>query len=47
MDPMTPDPANTAATAQRVRTIIVILMAVLILAPFVAYVLVGRGAAPR
>ena len=47
MDPGTPEQTNTERTAQRARTIIVLVMAVLIFAPFVAYVLVGRGAAPR
>ena len=47
MDPGTPEQTDTERTAQRVRTVIVIVMAVLIFAPFVAYVLVGRGVVPR
>ena len=47
MDSGTPEQMNTERTAQRVRTLIVIIMAVLKYAPFEAYVLVGRGAAPR
>jgi len=47
MDPGTPEQTNTERTARRARTIIILVMAVLIFAPFVAYVLVGRGSAPR
>ena len=47
MEPGTPEQTDTERTAQRARTIIVILMALLIFAPFVAYVLVGRGVSPR
>jgi hypothetical protein len=47
MDPGTPEQSNPERTAQRARTIILIVMAVLVFAPFVAYVLVGRSGTPR
>jgi hypothetical protein len=47
MDPGTPEQSNIERTAHRARTIIILVMAVLIFAPFVAYILAGRGAPPR
>jgi hypothetical protein len=47
MDPNPPEPAKMDDRAYRVRSIIIIVMAVLIAAPFVVYFLSGRGALPR
>jgi len=47
MYPMPPEQENSTPTARRARTIIFLLMAVFIIAPFVVYVLVGKGAGPR
>jgi hypothetical protein len=47
MDPISPVPAKPDDRARRVRTFIVILMAVFIAAPLVVYFVLGSGAAPR
>jgi len=46
MHPGTPDGAKPDAQARRARAIILAVMAVLIVAPFVAYFLVTRSGAP-
>jgi hypothetical protein len=47
MDLNPPEPAKPDERAQRVRTIILILMAVFIAAPVVLYFVAGSGVAPR
>jgi hypothetical protein len=47
MDLKIPEPAKMDDRAYRVRTIIVIVMAILIAAPFVMYLLSGRSGVPR
>jgi hypothetical protein len=47
MDLNPPEPAKLDDRARRARTVIVVLMAVLIAAPFVVYLLVGNGFTPR
>jgi hypothetical protein len=47
MPPETPEPPPMDERAYRVRSIIVVVMAILIAAPFVVYLLSGRGLAPR
>jgi hypothetical protein len=46
MDPNPPEPAKMDDRARRVRSIILIVMVVLIAAPFVVYILSGRGSLP-
>jgi hypothetical protein len=47
MDPNPPGPAKMDDRAYRVRSVIIIVMVVLIAAPFVVYFLSGRGTVPR
>jgi hypothetical protein len=47
MSPEIPEPPRMDERAYRVRSIIVVVMAILIAAPFVMYLLSGRGLAPR
>jgi hypothetical protein len=47
MSPEPPEPPAMDERAYRVRSIIVIVMAILIAAPFVMYLLSGRGLTPR
>jgi hypothetical protein len=46
MDPEPLEPARIDERAQRARTIIVVVMALFIAAPFVLYVILGNHAAP-
>jgi hypothetical protein len=47
MPPESPEPPRMDERAYRVRSIIVVLMAILIAAPFVMYLLSAKGIAPR
>jgi hypothetical protein len=47
MSPEPPEPPRMDERAYRVRSIIVVIMAILIAAPFVMYLLSGKGVAPR
>jgi hypothetical protein len=47
MDTKPPEPVKMDDRARRARSVIVILMAVLIAAPLVMYLIVGSGFAPR
>jgi len=47
MDPVTPEDAKIDARARRTRAIILWVMAAFIAAPIVAFLLFGRGSAPR
>jgi hypothetical protein len=47
MCPETPEPPRMDERAHRVRSIIVVVMAILIAAPVVMYLLSVRGLAPR
>lgn len=46
MDTNPQEPAELDVRARRVRALIVVVALVLIAAPFVVYLVVGRGAAP-
>jgi hypothetical protein len=47
MDPNPAEPVKMDDRARRARSIIIIVMVVLIAAPFVVYFLSGSGTAPR
>jgi len=47
MDPLTPEDARIDARARRTRAIILWVMAAFIAAPIVAFLIFGRGSAPR
>jgi hypothetical protein len=47
MDYESPEKAKLDARARRARTIIIVVMAVLITAPWVVYLFVAKGGAPR
>ncbi len=47
MDTVNPEEAKTDARARRDRAIIIMVMAAFIAAPIIAFLLVGRDAAPR
>jgi hypothetical protein len=47
MEPNALEPAGLDRRAQRARSFLVVLTLVLIVAPFVVYLLSGRGGVPR